>query len=192
MNFSFSGCTNLISNATDAPVAAGDAYSVGGDGFLKVTVTTGLLANDLDADGNALRVNSIVTITVNHINHPPLPNSDAYTIAGDSVLNVPVVTGVLANDLDLDGDTLFVLIQSLPNHGALHQDLDGGFTYQPTPGFQGLDSFTYQANDGNAVSNTVTVSISVNAVNHPNAEPMGCNIAEYVYACCGCTIPPYA
>ena len=40
---------------------------------------------------------------------------------------------------------------------------NGGFTYTPTTGYSGPDSFTYHANDGTADSNIVTVSLTVNA-----------------------------
>src|SRR4029078_8996324 len=41
----------------------------------------------------------------------------------------------------------------------------GSFVYTPTANYSGPDSFTYKANDGTADSNTVTVSITVTAVN---------------------------
>ena len=44
---------------------------------------------------------------------------------------------------------------------------DGSFLYIPVSGFSGTDSFTYRANDGTADSNVATVTITVNAVNHP-------------------------
>ncbi len=40
-------------------------------------------------------------------------------------------------------------------------DANGGFTYTPTNGYNGPDSFTYKANDGTEDSNTVTVSLTV-------------------------------
>ena len=48
-----------------------------------------------------------VTIRVNHNNHPVLPNTDAYTVAQDGTLTVAIANGLLANDLDVDGDILF-------------------------------------------------------------------------------------
>ena len=41
-------------------------------------------------------------------------------------------------------------------HGTLSLAANGGFTYTPTTGYTGPDSFTYQANDGTLDSNTVT------------------------------------
>ena len=48
-------------------------------------------------------------------------------------------------------------------HGTLALAANGGFTYTPTAGYSGPDSFTYKANDGTADSNTVTVSLTVTA-----------------------------
>ena len=37
-----------------------------------------------------------------------------------------------------------------PAHGTLTLNADGSFTYTPTAGYTGTDSFTYKANDGTA------------------------------------------
>jgi VCBS repeat-containing protein len=50
-------------------------------------------------------------------------------------------------------------------HGTLSLNANGAFSYTPAPGYSGPDSFTYRAYDGTAYSNTVTVSITVAAVN---------------------------
>jgi hypothetical protein len=42
---------------------------------------------------------------------------------------------------------------------------NGSFTYTPDPGFFGVDSFTYKANDGELDSNIATVTITVNKTN---------------------------
>jgi len=45
--------------------------------------------------------------------------------------------------------------------------LNGSFTYTPEPDFNGIDTFTYKANDTINESNTATVYITVTAVNDP-------------------------
>jgi hypothetical protein len=40
----------------------------------------------------------------------------------------------------------------------LNFNADGSFSYTPNPNFNGTDSFTYKASDGNLASNTATVS----------------------------------
>src|SRR5207247_397050 len=44
---------------------------------------------------------------------------------------------------------------------------NGSFSYTPAANYNGGDSFTYKANDGSLNSNTVTVSLTINAVNDP-------------------------
>src|SRR5207247_1577671 len=73
--------------------------------------------------------------------------------------------GVLTYDTDADGDPLSPIAASGPSHGTLTFNADGSFSYTPTAGYAGPDSFTYRVNDGDADSNVATVSITVNAVN---------------------------
>jgi hypothetical protein len=47
-------------------------------------------------------------------------------------------------------------------HGSLTLNANGSFSYTPATDYTGPDSFTYQAFDGSASSNVVTVSITVN------------------------------
>jgi VCBS repeat-containing protein len=51
-----------------------------------------------------------------------------------------------------------------PAHGTLTLNANGSFTYTPAANYNGPDSFTYKANDGQADSNVATVSIT-SAVN---------------------------
>ena len=57
---------------------------------------------------------------------------------------------MLANDTDVDGDTLTAVLVTGPAHGTLTLNADGSFTYTPTANYNGTDSFTYKANDGTA------------------------------------------
>ena len=99
---------------------------------------------------------------------PPGPNSapvavaDSYSTPQSTAKVVPA-PGVLGNDTDADSDPLTAALVSDVSHGTLSLSPDGGFTYTPTSGYTGADSFTYKANDGTADSNTVTVSITVTA-----------------------------
>jgi VCBS repeat-containing protein len=63
---------------------------------------------------------------------------------------------------------LTATLVSGPAHAASFTlNADGSFAYTPAADFNGSDSFTYKANDGELDSNTatVTVTITVNAVN---------------------------
>jgi len=119
-----------------------------------------------------------VTITVNHVNHAPVANDDSYNMSQDTQLTVPA-SGVLANDSDVDGDTLTAALVDGPSHGVLTLNADGSFTYTPLAGFSGTDTFTYEASDGSLMSAAATVTINVAHVNHsPVAVDDSLTIAE--------------
>src|SRR5262249_2184177 len=107
------------------------------------------------------QVPNTMTINVTPVNHAPVANNDNYTMAEDQIL----VSGVLANDTDADGNPLSAILLSGPHHGALTLNANGLFTYAPVANYNGSDSFTYKANDGTADSNVATVVINVTSVN---------------------------
>ncbi len=92
----------------------------------------------------------------------PVAVGDGFSTAQDTA-KVVAAPGVLGNDSDGNGDALTAVLVSDVAHGTLVLGADGGFTYTPTGGYVGPDSFTYKANDGALDSNTVTVSLDVTA-----------------------------
>jgi hypothetical protein len=92
----------------------------------------------------------------------PVANNDAYSVAAGTSLTV-TSPGVLANDTDPSGLPLSAALVQGPVHGGLTFNANGSFTYTPATGFSGVDSFTYQASDGQGVSNLATVTITVMA-----------------------------
>ncbi len=93
-------------------------------------------------------------------NGAPVANDDAYSVEEGTSLTVPE-PGVLTNDSDPEGDLLNAVLVSGPSNGALTWNIDGSFTYTPSPGFCATDSFTYKANDGVLEGNTATVTVTV-------------------------------
>jgi hypothetical protein len=80
--------------------------------------------------------------------------------------SVPLVVaapGVLSNDTDADGDTLFAELVTGPSHGTVVLQLDGSYAYTPDTGYLGTDSFSYRAGDGSGYSDPVSVTITVAA-----------------------------
>src|SRR5439155_5006054 len=63
-------------------------------------------------------------------------------------------------------DPLTFSIVSSPAHGSLSGIVNGKVTYTPARSYNGADSFTFKANDGNVDSVAATVSITVTGVNH--------------------------
>ncbi|HEY0548048.1 MAG TPA: Ig-like domain-containing protein, partial [Verrucomicrobiae bacterium] len=103
-------------------------------------------------------------ITVTPINDPPVAANDDYTVNEDTVLTV-TLPGLLANDVDPDGDALTSVLLSNVTHGALTLNPDGSFVYTPAANFHGVDSFLYRAGDGASFSSAALVRITVAPVN---------------------------
>ncbi|WP_374158958.1 Ig-like domain-containing protein [Mycobacterium sp. G7A2] len=112
-------------------------------------------------DGTATSAVSTVSITVSAVNDAPVTADDTVTTNEDA----PLSGDVLANDVDVEGDSLTASLVDGPAHGELVLNNDGTFTYTPDADYHGTDSFTYTANDGTATSAVSTVSITVSAVN---------------------------
>ncbi|MDB5335185.1 MAG: outer rane adhesin like protein, partial [Planctomycetaceae bacterium] len=130
-------------------------------------------ANDGTGNGNTATVN----LTITAVNDAPVGTSDTYSTTQGVALIVPAA-GVLTNDTDVDGNSLTATTVTNPTHGTLALNSNGSFTYTPTAGFTGGDSFTYQANDGTTNSGPVTVTIQVNAP--ANTPPVSANDAYTV------------
>jgi hypothetical protein len=115
-------------------------------------------------DGTNYSAPTLATITVS--NHPPVAVADAYGVHTNTAETV-AAPGVLANDTDADGDLLTAHLMFPPTNGLITLNLDGSFTYTPTPGFSGTDTFTYVANDGHVDSAPAVVTLTVHAADVP-------------------------
>ncbi|MCU7800213.1 MAG: cadherin-like domain-containing protein [gamma proteobacterium symbiont of Lucinoma myriamae] len=96
-------------------------------------------------------------------NSAPVALDDNYSTEQDSPLSI-IASGVLSNDSDADADAMTAQLVSTSSNGSLTLNVDGSFNYSPDTGFNGSDSFTYQAKDTvGDLSNTATVLITVTA-----------------------------
>jgi len=87
---------------------------------------------------------------------------DSYGTDEDIPLIVSAGSGLLSNDIS--GISLTAAINISPSNGIVNLQTDGGFTYTPTADFNGVDTFTYIADDG-FLTETAVVTITVNAIN---------------------------
>ncbi|MGH6962823.1 MAG: Ig-like domain-containing protein, partial [Dongiaceae bacterium] len=113
------------------------------------------------SDGSGLSAPATLTITVTGTNDVPVATNDSYSTIVNGQLVVSVGAGLLANDTDIDGDTLTTTVTGGPANGTLAQNTNGSFTYTPNAGFIGADSFTYEVADGNGGTDSGTVTINV-------------------------------
>ena len=109
-----------------------------------------------------------VSITIT--NTVPVAFADAYEATAGEPLFV-AAPGVLANDVDADGDPLKAALMTDVSFGILSLSKDGGFTYTAHAGFAGLDEFTYRAWDGAAWSLPAAVALTVSLPPVPSLDP---------------------
>jgi VCBS repeat-containing protein len=118
------------------------------------------------SDGQLSSGLATVQLTVNGTNDAPIAVDDAYTLEQNTSLTI-AAPGVLGNDSDPEGDVLTAIIASQPTRGVLALNTNGGFVYTPATNFNGVDSFTYRASDGQLTSALATVNLQVTPVNQP-------------------------
>ncbi|MGV3606197.1 MAG: beta strand repeat-containing protein [Planctomycetaceae bacterium] len=122
-------------------------------------------------DGSANSVGTAtVYLNVTPVNDAPVASNDTFAVDEDTLGSYTVLgpkgSGVLANDNDVDSPSLTAVLVSGPAHAlSFTLNANGTFSYQGAANFNGSDSFTYRAFDGNLQSNIATVFITVNPVN---------------------------
>ncbi|HNJ40002.1 MAG TPA: Ig-like domain-containing protein, partial [Acidobacteriota bacterium] len=124
--------------------------------------------------GNATGVNftdtidSNTTLVAGSVKVSPLAIADSYNAVGNTTLTINTVSGVRANDYDVDGVTpngsLVVTAGTFATTqgGSVTIAADGSFTYEPQVGDQNVtDTFTYTLTDGDGLTDTGTVTINL-------------------------------
>jgi hypothetical protein len=122
----------------------------GGDSFT-YTISDGQAPTPGTATG-------MVTMTVTPVNDAPVAVANTYAVNKQTSFTVLPASGVLANDSDVDGNTLTAVQRSNPS-GTVSLNADGSFTYTTTAGYVGTRVFKYRANDGVLNSTVVNVTL---------------------------------
>ena len=168
------GDTKTIT-ATGATNHGGAVSIVGGgaNNTLSYTPAAGFFGTETFTytmkDTAGLTDSATVTVTVSHVNHPPVAVDDAFTVNQDTSANS---FNVLANDTDPDaGDTKTITATGATNHGGTVSIVGGGanntLSYSPAAGFFGTETFTYTMKDTAGLTASATVTVTVSHVNHP-------------------------
>ncbi len=109
------------------------------------------------SDGNGGYASSVGTVGVASVNDLPVLHAD------DALITIPnqmVGADVVANDTDVDGDPLSVVVAMATNGSVSINEL-GELEYTPNIGFYGEDTIEYQVSDGQGgiVDGAVGVSV---------------------------------
>ena len=178
------GTVTVTVNAV--PVAVDDTATTAEDNAVDINVAT----NDTDADGATLSVTAVTTpssgtavvaegssTTVTYTPNANFNGTDSfdYTVSDGTHTDTGTVTvtvttaedtavdiDVVANDTDIEGDTLSVTAVTTPSNGTvIASGNTTTVTYTPDAGFTGTDSFDYTVSDGTDTdTGTVTVTVT--------------------------------
>lgn len=136
-----------------------------GDGSYSFTPTENFNGDDVEisftvSDGE-LEALAIATLDVLAVNDGPVASGDSGFETDEDMALTIAVNDLLANDNDLDGDTL-TIISVQDGIGGTAQLVNGDVVF--TPSGTGAASFTYTVSDGNGGEATATVNLTVNEV----------------------------
>jgi VCBS repeat-containing protein len=102
-----------------------------------------------------------VTLTFDGSYEAPVAQAQTYSVDEGTTLSPSASTGVLTGASDVWNLGLTAIDVTQPSHGTLTLNPDGSFSYTPTAGYFGPDSFTYEANNGHVNSSPQTVTLNV-------------------------------
>ncbi len=97
----------------------------------------------------------------------PIATNDAYSVlVGNVSISVPMGSGLLANDVNPQGTgTIMASAAALSAQGGnVSVSADGSFTYNPPPGYEGSDTFTYTLTHSNGKMDTATVTLTISGM----------------------------
>lgn len=122
------------------------------------------LATDLSGASSS----ALVSISVTPVNDPPVAVADGTR----SEEGTPRQLNLLANDSDPEDDPLTAKLLSAPSGGTVSLLADGLARYEPAPGFVGIDSFRYEACDGELCDSAiVTIEVTAPPPLPPTVDP---------------------
>jgi hypothetical protein len=137
---------------------AGSSGGGGGSSFAAAGITATISSGFRRSDGE---------VSITYTNPITLGERSYLTLQGQELV-VPAGSGLLSGGPGPDGDSLTVSVASPPAHGTSTINDDGSFTYIPTSGYAGGDSFTYRV--GDAAGDYATAQVTLTVAVPPTAE----------------------
>lgn len=112
------------------------------------------------SDPSGARAGGKVVVQIKPINDPPDGDDQHLTLNRNASVNFTFTAR------DVEGDRLTYTVRKPPEHGELLA-YPAVATYTPRKAFVGVDSFSYQANDGQSDSREILVELTILDANNP-------------------------
>ena len=153
---------NITFNAAATPAAAqalarNITFANGSDNPSTAPRSIGFAVNDGDG---GISPTATATVNVNAVNDAPVADDQSVTLAEDTPQSITLTA------TDAENNTLTYRVIDAPQNGTL-SGTGPNLTYTPNLNFNGSDSFTFRANDGDLDSNLATVSLTISPINDP-------------------------
>lgn len=160
------GTFSITATSSDPDLLPGDAFTVTASeipGEFVLTIHSAPSASGVavvtlhvtDSSGSVIEESFVVTVT--EVDDPPVANPDqVLVVAGNTA-----IIDVLANDFDPEGDVLQVGLLSVPDLALAVIDGDEALDYTPDRTASGMQTITYQVDDGNGGRATSVVNVQV-------------------------------
>jgi hypothetical protein len=187
---SYSGALNWIAGVGDVrPVGSTSGVPTAQQGTIALTYCTTLSTSGTSFPTNGSPVGVFPTTaqtcspaapslpageTLPTCNTPPVADDTSATTNEDNSVTVTMTA------TDADGNSMTFSIVTPPAHGNLgpifnQTPTSAQVTYTPNANYNGSDSFTFQADDGQGGTDTGVVTITINPVNDPPTFNLGAN-----------------
>ncbi|NDV14356.1 VCBS domain-containing protein, partial [Crenobacter caeni] len=174
MSLSISGLPNgssaqLSDGVRTVTVGAGDVVSLDGwnlstlqfkgpqdwNGSVKLTVTATATES---SNGDKESTSQELTVTVLPSNDAPVAQNASHTLLEQETVSGKVVAS------DIEGDSLTFNVKTGAAHGVVSVDANGNYSYTPSKGYTGSDSFVVNVSDGKGGMTTSTITLDVKPV----------------------------
>jgi hypothetical protein len=137
---------------------AGSGGGGGGSSFAATGITATIFSGFRRSDGQ---------VSIAYANPITAGKRSYLTLLGQELV-VPAESGLLSGAPGPGGDPLTASLADPPAHGLTTVNGDGSFTYVPTPGYTGADSFNYRLAD--AAGDYATAQVTLTVAVPPTAE----------------------
>ncbi len=149
------GDDSIAVSATDGASSTTSDETTSGETTSDETTTTSVTSSTTSvmtstSHGSDSESSTTSPTTTSGSNFDPIAYDDVYITQQKQQLSVGALDGLLANDIDTNGDDLMVIAADGVSARGAKVDVEelGGFIYQPPPELWGEDSFTYTVWDG--------------------------------------------
>jgi len=157
----------LVINAYDSDGNLVESFSFDGNNneSTDFTINTDIPFTSLEVTGDGIEHNNGNTGDASFaIQNVTASMTTDIETAEDTSTTIDAST-LLANDTDVDGDTLSITSVQDATNGTVSLDADGNVVFTPEADYNGPATFTYTVSDGNGGTDTATVTLNVDSVN---------------------------